>query len=68
MIWDCERANRYFIKSRKRSIFVTDYCLNDSIFKGMQSSKQGMWKGYHLSIEGIRKGYLFLLLLKNGIY
>ena len=25
----------------------------------MQSSKQGMWKGYHLSIEGIRKGYLF---------
>ena len=21
--------------------------------KGMQSSKQGMWKGYHLSIEGI---------------
>ena len=27
--------------------------------KGMQSSKQGMWKGYHLSIEGIQKGYLF---------
>ena len=28
--------------------------------KGMQNSKQGMWKGYHLSIEaGIRKGYLF---------
>ena len=25
----------------------------------MQSSKQGMGKGYHLSIEGIRKGYLF---------
>ena len=25
----------------------------------MQSSKQGMWKGYHLSIEGVRKGYLF---------
>ena len=25
----------------------------------MQSSKQGMLKGYHLSIEGIRKGYLF---------
>ena len=26
----------------------------------MESSKQGMWKGYHLSIEdGIRKGYLF---------
>ena len=25
----------------------------------MQSSKQGMWKGYHLSIEGMQKGYLF---------
>ena len=25
----------------------------------MESSKQGMWKGYHLSIEGLRKGYLF---------
>ena len=25
----------------------------------MQNSKQGMGKGYHLSIEGIRKGYLF---------
>ena len=25
--------------------------------KGMQSRKQGMWKGYHLSIEGIWKGY-----------
>ena len=27
-------------------------------FKGMQSSKQCLWKGYHFSIEGIRKGYL----------
>ena len=27
--------------------------------KGPQSSKQGMWKGYHFSIEGIRNGYLF---------
>ena len=27
-------------------------------FKGMQSSKQGLWKGNLLSIEGIRKGYL----------
>ena len=25
----------------------------------MQCSKQGMWKGYHLSKESIRKGYLF---------
>ena len=27
--------------------------------QGMQSSKQGMRKGYHLSIEGVRKGYHF---------
>ena len=27
--------------------------------KGMQSSKQVMWKGHQLSIEGIRKVYLF---------
>ena len=25
----------------------------------MQTSKQSLWKGYHLSIGGIRKGYLF---------
>ena len=31
----------------------------------MQCSKQGMWKGYHLSIEGVRKGYCFFV--KNGI-
>ena len=27
--------------------------------RGVQSFKQGVWKGYHLSIWGIRKGYLF---------
>ena len=27
--------------------------------KGMQSSKQGLWKGCYLSIEGTRKEYLF---------
>ena len=51
-----------FIKSWKRSIFVIDSYLKDDAFtavKGMQSSKQGMWKGYHLSIEGVLKGYLF---------
>ena len=35
--------------------------LNDSDLqqlKGMQHSKQGMWKRYHLSIEGIQKGHL----------
>ena len=26
--------------------------------KGMVSSKQGMWKGYHLLMEGVRKGTL----------
>ena len=25
----------------------------------MESSKLGLWKGYHLSVKGIRKGYLF---------
>ena len=25
----------------------------------MKSSKQGMWKGYYLSIEGVQKEYLF---------
>ena len=25
----------------------------------MQSSKQGMRKGYHLSLKGVQKGYLF---------
>ena len=42
--------------------FVIDSYLKDDAFtavKGMQSSKQGMWKGYHLSIEGVLKGYLF---------
>ena len=29
------------------------------MYVGMQSSKQGMWKGCHLSIEDIRKEYLF---------
>ena len=43
-------------------IFVINSYLNDSAFravKGMQSPKQGMRKGYNLSIEGIRKGYFF---------
>ena len=40
-------------KSRERSIFVIDQ------LKGIQSPKQGEWKGCYLSIEGTRKGYLF---------
>ena len=27
----------------------------------MESFKQGLWKGYHLSMKGIRKGVPFLL-------
>ena len=51
-----------FIQSRKRSIFVIDPYLKDSAFtavKGIQTSNQRMWKGYHFSIEGIRKEDLF---------
>ena len=62
-----KRANRWILwlfKSRKCSNFVIDSYLKDSAFtavkrEAMQSSKQGVWKGYHLSIEGIQKGYLF---------
>ena len=43
----------------KRSIFVIDTYSNDSAVKRIQTSKQGMQNGYHLSIEGIGKGYLF---------
>ena len=48
----------------KRSIFVIDSYLKDIAFKAvkreaMQSSKQGVRKGYHLSIEAIRNEYLF---------
>ena len=46
-----------FIKSRKHSIFVIDSYFNLTVhlqwLKGMQSSKQGMLKGYILSIEAI---------------
>ena len=66
-VWVCKRAQKgyrwiySFKKSRKRSIFVVDSYLKVYLhqLKGMQSSKQGMWKGYHLSIEGIRKKCIF---------
>ena len=37
--------------------------------KGMQSSKLGMWKGYHLSIEGITKAVIsaFLISCSPGV-
>ena len=61
-----KRANRWIygcIKSRKRSILwlITIWkTMHLQQLREMQSSKQGLWEGYHLSIEGIRKGYLFL--------
>ena len=51
-----------FTKSGKRSIlwlFPIQKTVHLHQLKGMQSSTQGMWKGYHLSKEGIRKGYRF---------
>ena len=41
------------------SLRVIDSYLKDSAFTAVERSKQGMLKGYHLSIEGIPKGYLF---------
>ena len=43
-------------KSRKH---IKNSAFTAEQLKGMESSKLGMWKRYHLSIEGIRKGYLF---------
>ena len=61
-----KRPNRWIlwiIKSGKRYIFVIDSYWNDNAFtavqKEMQSSYQGMWKGFHLSKTIIRKGYVF---------
>ena len=39
---------------------IDSYLKEQQQLKGMQSSKQGMCKGYHLSIEGIRRGYFFV--------
>ena len=44
-------------KSKKRT----------DVLKGIQSSKLGIWKVYHLSIEGIQKGYR-AFSAKNGIW
>ena len=45
-----------YLKLRKYSIFVIDSYSKDSVFTAVkrdESSKQGMLKGYHLSIEGL---------------
>ena len=62
-----KKANRWILwlyKVEKKLYFYDWFLLKTWIvhlqhLKGMQSSQQGMWKGYHLLIEGIRKGYLF---------
>ena len=43
-----------FKKSRKRSFFVIDSYLKDSVFTAVKRDAK-----FYLSIEGIRKGYLF---------
>ena len=43
-------------KSKKRA----------DVLKGIQSSKLGLWKVYHLSIEGLPKGYR-AFSAENGI-
>ena len=64
--WVCERAQRantlvFWVDKVKKTFYFCDWFLfkNDSAFtvqysalKGMQSSKQGMWKGYKLPIGG----------------
>ena len=66
--WVCERAlraNRWFLwlYEVEKTLYFCDWVLFKRLhlqqLKGLQSSKRGMWKGYHLSIEGIRKGYPF---------
>ena len=54
MHYVCERVG-----ARKLSGFLICSHLKVHLqqFEGIQSSKLGMWKGYHLSIEGRRKGY-----------
>ena len=44
-------------KSRKH---IKNSAFTAEQLKGMESSKLGVWKRYHLSIEGIRKKGTFL--------
>ena len=69
VIWVFERAqsaNKWILLFQKVEKtfhfcdwFLFKWQLVQQQLKGMQSSKQGMWKGYYLSIERIWKGYLF---------
>ena len=63
VIWVCERAqraNRWILCLHKieKTFYICDWKMTVHLqqLKGMQSSKQGMWKGYHLSIGGVKKG------------
>ena len=51
---------------------MIDSYLKDKVhlqqLKGMHSSKQGMRKGYHLSIKGIQKGCIFIKKKKKTRY
>ena len=65
VIWVCERAqkaNRQILWLHKieKTFYICDWKMTVHLqqLKGKQSSKQGMWKGYHLSIGGVKKGVL----------
>ena len=68
VIWACERTQKGWqmnfmdFESRENVLFsfVIDSYLKDSAFTEVKrKNKQGMWKGYHLSIGGVRQRYLF---------
>ena len=69
VIWVCERAQRanmwilWLYKVEKTFLLLRLIPIQMTVhlqqLKGMQNSKQGMCKGYYLSLEGIRKEYLF---------
>ena len=61
-----QRANRCILWLRKRRenvlfLWVINVLKTVHLqqLKGMQSSKRGMWKRYHLAVEGIQRGCLF---------
>ena len=61
-----QRANRCILWLRKRRENVLFLWIINVLktvrlqqLIGMQSSKRGMWKRYHLAVEGIQRGCLF---------
>ena len=63
VIWASKRGTKGLtdefmaLKSRENVPFLWLIYIYITL-KGMVSSKQGMWKGYHLLMEGVRKGSL----------